>query len=215
MKTLIGVIVLACVMGSLGDAEARYRRVRARGHVRAGGSGSVGLVLVPVGLYFGLGLLGTHILDQRGGDELLEDGGGLSLFAGWRLHHRLALEVGYSGTFHNPARVETIFGPDIDYLVLNGFTGDARVYLNEAPQSTEWYLQGGFGLYLLDSTYFGTEAVGTGLQLGGGVDFHVAPHIDLGLRALYRGISMRPPESIEDDTFVSAVSGEGSVSFHF
>ena len=46
--------------------------------------------------------------------------------------------------------------------VLNGFTGDAKIYLDSSNPVAEPYLQAGLGLYLLDSTYFGTQSVGTG-----------------------------------------------------
>lgn len=209
---LASLAAVLTIGASTADAQRYYARGRGRVYVQPQAS----VVVVPIGLYFGGGLLGNLILSQEGGNELLDNGGGLSLFAGWRFGQRLALELGYAGSFHNPAEVETVFGDDVDYLVLSGFTGDARIYLGDDPMAPhEWYLQGGLGLYAIDSTYFGTQSVGTGFQLGGGVDFHVAPQVDLGLRGLYRGIAMGPPDERYDDTFISAVTLEGNVSFHF
>jgi opacity protein-like surface antigen len=215
-STLILASLAAVLVAGIPDADAGRYYARGRGRVYVSPASSAGVVIYPRGLYFGLGLLGTGVLSQEGEGELLDSGGGLSLYGGWRLGHRLALELGYMGSAHNPASVDTTFGRDVDYLILNGFTGDARIYLGNDPMAPqEFYLQGGLGLYLLDSTYFGTQAVGSGFQLGGGVDFHVAPHIDLGLRGLYRGISMGPPEERYDDTFNSAATFEGNLTFHF
>jgi Outer membrane protein beta-barrel domain len=173
------------------------------------------VVFVPYGLYVGAGLVGTRILHQRGEPELLDDGGGLVVFAGLRLSQRLALEMGWLATFHNPETIETTFGPETDYLVLNGFTGDAKIYLGPDRERVEAYLQGGVGLYLLDSSYVGTESIGTGFQAGGGIDFHLGSHVDFGLRALYRGIAMGPPNEDEDDTYISALSGEANLTLRF
>jgi opacity protein-like surface antigen len=209
---LASLAAVLCIGASTADAGRYYVRGRGRVYVQP----QAAVVVAPVGLYFGGGLLGNLILSQEGDTELLDNGGGLSLFAGWRLGQRLALELGYMGSFHNPAEVETAFGDDVDYLVMSGFTGDAKIYLGDDPMApSEWYLQGGVGLYAIDSTYFGTQSIGSGFQLGGGIDFHVAPQVDLGLRGLYRGISMGPPEERYDDTFISAVTVEGNVSFHF
>jgi hypothetical protein len=187
-------------------AEAQYR---------ARGGGHVGVAVYPQGLYFGGGLVGTRILAQSGGDEILDHGGGLALYGGLRLNQHLALELGWMGTLHNPERVQTIYGPDTDFLVLNGVTGDAKIYLNSGSPSFEPFLQGGLGVYLLDSTFFGTQSVGTGFQLGGGMDFPIGPNVDFGLRLLYRGLAMGPPRAVEDDTFVSALTIEGNITLHF
>jgi hypothetical protein len=208
-------LAAAGLLASVPDADAQRYRARGRVHGHGHGHGGAAVVIYPRGLYFGVGLLGNLVLAQSGGDELLDSGGGLSLYGGWRVMDRLALELGYMGSAHNPAGVD--IGPyrDVDYLILNGFTGDARIYLGDPMAPSEWYLQGGLGLYLLDSTYFGAQSVGSGFQLGGGIDFHVAPAVDLGLRGLYRGISMGPPESRQDDTFLSALTIEGNLTFRF
>jgi len=174
------------------------------------------IILFPKNGYVGAGLVGTRILSQKGGDELLKDGAGFALFAGIRLNERLALEAGWSATLHNPSNVSTSFGEDTDYLALHGLTADAKLYLpHDSSRNMEPYVQGGVGVYLLDSQYFGTEAVGTGFQLGGGIDFAASPKMRLGLRALYRGISMGPPNSAMNDTFISAASLEANLTLRF
>lgn len=190
-------------------AEAQHRRHRARGH------GHVSVAFMPAGMYVGAGFVGTRILSQDGGDELLKDGIGLSLYTGIRLNQRLALEAGIASTFHNPERVQTSYGDDVDWLVLNAGTVDAKVFFPGSNAKVTPYAQGGLGLYLLDSDYLGTQSVGSGFQLGGGVQFDLGPGIALGVRALYRGISMGPPESDRDNTFISAFSAEGNLSLRF
>jgi hypothetical protein len=203
-----GFIVVPSFIGS-SDAEAQYRYRRARP--------GAAVVIVPRGLYVGGGLLGTAILDQRGGPEYLDNGGGLSLYGGIRLGRMLALELGWLGSLHNPQTVDGPFGPETDFLVLGGITADAKIYFNSGQPNVrgEPYIQGGLGVYFLDSGTFGTQSVGTGFQLGGGYDFLVGQNLRLGVRGLYRGIAMGPPESGVDDTFVSGVTFEGNLTIEF
>jgi len=208
-------LAAAAVLCASAAADAGRARVRGGGHAHVYPGGHVSVVVVPRGLYLGVGLAGAHVLDQRGGAELLESGGGVSLFGGWRVIDRLALELGYTGTFHNPAGTGGAPGGDTDYLVLSGITGDARVYVGDSAGRAEPYLQGGVGLYLLDSHSFGTQSVGSGFQLGGGFDLHLSPLVDVGLRALYRGVAMGPPDARTEDTFISAVTGEANLTFRF
>ena len=205
---LSGLSVALVSFLDLSAAHAQYHPAY-RPHSRAAA------VVYPKGLYVGGGLVGTRILSQQGGNELLEDGAGLSLYAGLRVNRSLALEAGWVGTLHNPVAVNTSFGEDTDYLVLNGFTADAKVFLGSANPKMQPFVQGGVGLYLLDSTYFGTQSVGTGFQAGGGVEIGLGRHVDLSLRGLYRGMSMGPPNQAESDTFVSAMTLEGNLSFRF
>ncbi len=194
------------IMSASEDAHAQYR---ARGH------SNVSVVMAPPGIYAGAGMVAMKIASQDGGDELLEDGAGISLFMGIKLNNRIALEGGVTSTFHNPVEVQTDFGDDVDYLVLTAATIDAKVFFPNPRQRLKPFIQGGLGVYLLDSENFGAQSVGTGFQLGGGFELPLGPNIDLGLRALYRGIAMGPPDSDKDDTFVSAISAEANLSIHF
>lgn len=201
--------MLVCLVGSSSAFAQQYQHPAYRPHSRAA------TPELSRRLYVGAGLAGTRILHQSGGNELLQGGGGIALHAGVRLNRLLALEAGWIGTLHNPVAVDTPFGEDTDYLVLNGFTADAKVYLRASNPRMEPYLQGGVGLYLLDSNYFGTQSVGTGFQAGGGLLFHLSPSVDLGARALYRGMAMGPPEQNYNDTFVSALTLEGNLNIRF
>jgi hypothetical protein len=169
----------------------------------------------PTTWYMGLGLFGTSILDQSGGPEQLEGGGGLSLWAGVHVSEVLSLELGWMGSFHNPADVATWWGVETDFLVLEAVTADARLHLTRGNRGFDPYLQGGVGIYFLGSEHLGMDSIGTGFQLGGGFDVWVTPQVTLGVRAKYHGIAMGPPDSDDNDTFLSAATVEGSLGVHF
>jgi hypothetical protein len=214
-RILLVVLGALVVFAGFAIEEGRARAQR-YGYYRAHPPRArVGVVVFPRGVYFGGGLVGTRILHQKGGDELLQDGVGLTLYSGLRANRSLALELGWVGSLHNPSRVETAFGADTDYLVLNAFTADAKIYVPSSSPKMEPFLQGGLGVYFLDSEYFGTQSVGSGFQLGGGFDFHTGSNVTLGLRALYRGMAMGPPAEDYNDTFVSAATIEGNLTFWF
>jgi hypothetical protein len=196
-------------------AAAAFTTGASPAHAQRQYGAGVGVAVAPGNLYVGGSLVGTAILNQHGGPELLDDGAGFSLFTGLRVSDPLALELGWTGTLHNPATVWTDFGPDTDYLVLNGLTADAKIYIDTQRPRIEPFVQGGLGLYLLDSQYFGTQSVGSGFQLGGGFDYDAGPSVLLGVRALYRGIAMGPPDATYNDTFVSAVTLEGGITLLF
>lgn len=221
---LVITIMTAVVTGTMmsldtASAEAgRYYRSRPhRYHARPyQPQAHVGVFLYPRGLYVGAGLTASRILHQSTGPGsaagLIDDGAGLTLFTGLRINRTLALEAGWIGTVHGP---DGAAFDQAEHLMLNGFTADARVYLPSSSEGLEPYLQGGLGLYLLDSTYFGTESVGSGFQLGGGFDLRLGDSVKLGLRALYRGLAMGPPDAGYADTYVGALSAEGNLVLQF
>lgn len=173
-------------------------------------------IFIPWGWYVGAGAVATHVLHQQGGEDLVGDGAGLTVYAGLRVHPMLALEAGWVGSLHEPRGAS--FSGD-DSLILNAFTTDARVYLPSAQRSAtsgfEPYLQAGLGVYLLDNTYFGSQSVGTGFQLGGGLDANLGPNLQLGARLLYRGMAMGPADASYTDTYVGAVTGELDLTLRF
>jgi opacity protein-like surface antigen len=164
--------------------------------------------------YMGMGIIGTSILEQTGGPEELQGGGGLTLWAGLHLNQVLSLEVGWLGSFHNPTTIGTWYGDDVDFLVLEAVTADARLHLSRGG-GFDPYLQGGVGVYFLGSETFGMDSIGTGFQLGGGFDIWVGNAVTLGLRARYHGIAMGPPDGGDNDTFINAATVEGSIALHF
>ena len=207
--TLTSAVLFGAIL-STATAHAQYYSSRPyyRPHSRV-------VAIYPEGLYVGGGVIGTRVLDQRGGAEVIDSGAGFALYTGLRVNRTLALEAGWIGTLHNPEKVQTNFGEETDYLILNGFTADAKIYLSTGIQNVEPFLQGGVGLYLLDSEYFGAQSVGTGFQAGGGFDFRVGGKVLLGARVLYRGMAMGPPDGAESDTFVSAATAEGNLTIQF
>ena len=224
-RSLLVITVMAAVvtgtMMSLDTVTAeagRYHRARPqRHHARPyRPHAHVGMFLYPRGLYVGAGLVANRVLHQStgpaGGAGLLDDGAGLTLFTGLRINRTLALEAGWLGTVHGP---DGMAFDQTEQLVLNGFTADARVYLPASSDALEPYIQGGLGLYLLDSTYFGTQSVGSGFQLGAGFDLRLGDSVKLGLRTLYRGLAMGPPEAGYTDTYVGALSAEGNLVLQF
>ena len=164
--------------------------------------------------YVGIGGFGTRILGQSGGPEELNSGGGLSVYAGVHVSRALSLELGWMGSLHNPAPVSTWWGPETDYLVLEGATADAKIHLGGFGGLVP-YLQGGVGLYWLGSDHFGADSVGAGFQLGGGLDLWLSRSVSLGARVLYRGIAMGPPDANFNDTFINALTAEGTLAVHF
>jgi opacity protein-like surface antigen len=210
LVTLIA-LLLATVAGA-GTAEARHGHRRMRLYPRRPHM-HLGLAVAPTNWYGGAGIVGTRIMDQQGG-EPLESGGGMAIWGGLHVNHRLSLELGWLGSMHNPTRVNTWYGPETDYLLLEAVTADARVHLDRSGDFDP-YLQGGLGFYFMGRESVGADAVGTGFQLGAGFDFWLGEHVTLGLRALYRGIAMGPPDGAENDVFVSAATVEGSLGLHF
>ncbi len=169
----------------------------------------------PATWYLGLAVVGTDVVGQTGGPEWLEPGGGLTAWIGLHVNSALSLELGWLGSLHNPAELGTWYGSETDFLVLEGVTADARLHLGGSGRGFDPYLQGGVGLYWLGSESLGLDSVGQGFQLGGGFDVWIGRALTVGLRARYHAVSMGAPEGGEHDTFVNAVTFEGSVGLHF
>ena len=206
--------VFAVTLFHSSDAEARRRVYRTGPRARVYTTGAV--VLAPVHWYVGAGLVGTSILDQSGGPERLESGGGVNLWGGLQLNQRLALELGWIGSFHNPTP-DYYYG-GASYLVLEGVTADAKIFFDRSGQFSP-YLQGGVGVYVLGYEGDYADSVGTGFQLGGGFDYWIGDVWTFGVRARYHGIAMGPPGSdgtaSYNDTFINAATLEGSLGLHF
>jgi hypothetical protein len=68
---------------------------------------------------------------------------------------------------------------------------------------------------MLGSNHFGVDSVGTGFQAGGGLDVWLGSAVTVGARVRYHGIAMGPPNTTSNDTFISALTVEGSLAVHF
>lgn len=197
---------VALAVAASSPARAEPRRGPDAGYAR------MRVVSPAVGLYVGASLVGTAIVDQSGGPDLLASGTGLRLLGGWRLGHRLALEIGWATTFHE---AKADFGPGADTLTMSGFTGDAKVYLGVGGERVDPFVQGGVGFYLLGGSHLDGGSAGSGFQVGPGIDLHLGADVDITLRALFRGVAMGPPDPRDDDTFLSALGAEAGVSLLF
>ncbi|MFW5925472.1 MAG: outer membrane beta-barrel protein [Myxococcota bacterium] len=168
----------------------------------------------PLGFYLGLTGHGTSVVAQSGGPEPLQGGGGFKLLAGLHLHPRVALELSWFESWHNPARVDTTFGTDVDYLVIDAFSLGLKINLLPIDVFVP-YVTVGAGGYVLGSTYFGVDSTGGGFHLGAGVDWWVADFLTLNVGVTYRGTSMGPPNRDFEDTYFSLLSFEGGLGLHF
>jgi hypothetical protein len=108
-------------------------------------------------------------------------GVGFDAFIGSRFGPYFGAELTYDAFFHSGS------GEDpYNLATLQAVRGDLKVFLMPGS-GFEPYLQGGAGLYLIGDEY-GFAKAGGGFQLGGGVDFYLAPMLSLGANVLYRGI---------------------------
>jgi hypothetical protein len=170
--------------------------------------------------YIGFSGVGTGILNQDGGAEYLgKGGGGFSLWGGVRLGPVLALELNYTGSFHNPALAcASGFYVDIcdsSYLVVDMLSVDAKVHL---PTHTIFdpYLQGGLMLGWIGREGFSSDSTGGGFDLGGGFDIWLSPWWTMGTRLLYRGLSLSDYASYTGTSeYVSMLTGEVNLAIHF
>mgnify|MGYP002641281471 CR=1 FL=1 len=169
------------------------------------------------GFYLGLGAVANITTETDNGlSRLLESGGGLNLFAGMRFNRYFALELGVMGTMH--ATGETI-GADYDSGILNAVTLDGRVFVFPNSRLIEPFVQTGVGGYMFfKEGYAEKQLQGFGFHVGAGVDFRLSPLITLGLRTLYKGVSMQNETSwytAEEDVFMSLIDVEANFQIHF
>jgi opacity protein-like surface antigen len=223
MKRSLTILAGLCLFLLADSAHAdRYRYHRHRygyGYSYGYATATVAPVVAvsPVSWYLGLGALGVNVMEQDGGPEPLENGGGGTLFLGVRLSRVFALEVSWLGSFHDPNSNKWI-AEDSEYLVLEGFTADMKLHITNCagiPMCFDPYVTGGVGLYALGFERMGADSVGGGFQVGGGFDYWLGSSVTLGLRARYHGIAMGPPESEEADLFLHAASVDGNIALHF
>jgi opacity protein-like surface antigen len=170
--------------------------------------------------YVGLAGVGTGVLGQSGGAEYIGTrGGGFSLYGGVRLGPMFALELNYTGSFHNPQSTCSGDGSlaycSASYLGLHMLSVDARVYF---PTWTRFdpYVQGGLMGAWVGRQGFAPDAKGGGFDLGGGVDFWLGNNWTLGARGLWRGVKLSDYATYTGtDEFVNIATFEVSLAAHF
>ncbi|HEY3355453.1 MAG TPA: outer membrane beta-barrel protein [Polyangia bacterium] len=166
------------------------------------------------GVSLGFAGMGNFVVNQANApvNGFIDQGGGFGIFVGFRVAPMLALELGYALNIHNP--VQDPSGVTIDALLLHAGTFDLKLII-PTPSNVRPFLQVGIGVYELASYADSTNYVtGVGFQLGGGLDVWLNRGLSIGVRALYHGISFTDNIGT-DKPFLSTVSLEGNLQFHF
>lgn len=170
--------------------------------------------LMPRG-YIGFSGLGSAVLNQSGGVELLDNGGGVSIWGGVRFGPIFALELDWMGSFHNPAGACDPAVCVVNYLVLSTLNVDAKIHF---PTNTNFdpFVQGGAGFAWIGREGLAADAKGGGIDLGGGFDLWLNYWWTFGIRGLYRGVSMSDYATVTGDrTFLSLFTLEVNLAAHF
>src|SRR5438105_4552953 len=148
--------------------------------------------------YLGAEGVGMAVLHETGPRGFLESGGGFNLFIGGRVHRSLAIEFGWQPTFHN--NETNIFGRRVGTIGLEALTLDLKVFPIHGP--IQPYFTAGAGGYLLGDN-LSVFAAGPGYQIGGGIDFWMAPWASFGLKGQYRGVGLVDYDIYRDNTYLS------------
>lgn len=204
---LVAAALLAATPHAIAQPMNGYRN-RVAQYQKTGGQ-------VPFGWFFGVGGSAIAVRGQVGGTERLEGGPGSTIFGGFHLHPNAALEFSWTESYHNPAVVDTWFGEAVDYLVLDGLSVSARVYLGRMLYVATPYLVAGVGGYSLSSTNFGLDSTGTGFHIGLGCDFWPTSWWAVGVRLLRRSISFDPPAGAAGDFVLTTMGLTLAASLHF
>jgi hypothetical protein len=174
--------------------------------------------------YVGGQLMGMAIANQATDVEYMGHGGGGGLFAGFRLSPFFAIEGNWMITYHNEAWDDGngALVVDINAFYIMSFTADAKIFIPTFGPM-EPYFQAGIGFAYTGATYGGgwsgeeatVWASGPTFNVGGGLDFYLGPRLSLGGRLLYRGFYFSEPNGGGDTNYVSGVSLDINVAFHF
>src|SRR5262245_39868128 len=95
---MLTVMALAVGAGQVAYAQGYYRPYPHPSY----SYGRPNPTLMPRG-YIGFSGFGTGVLSQSGGAELIDNGGGVSVWGGVRFGPMFGLELNWTGSFHNPA----------------------------------------------------------------------------------------------------------------
>ena len=168
--------------------------------------------------YVGLGVLGNYTVKEKDRSELttlMDQGGGINLFAGLRFNRFFAAEMAYMASVHNT----DAGGTETYTALLHGVTLDGKFFLvpRRTQQTFDPYLQAGFGGYgFVKEGFNGTELAGGGIHVGGGFDIYLAKNFSMGARALYKGIFMHTFNyEAYEWVFLNHLSIEGNLQIHF
>jgi hypothetical protein len=162
--------------------------------------------------YLGAEGLGSVVVNETGPHSFFSSGGGINLFLGGRIHRHLALEFGWSPTFHG--QPGSGFGETTtDGLALSAITADLKIL--PLRGWVQPYVAFGPAGYVLHDWAFHYLGGGGGFQVGGGVDFYVYRHLSFGLKSQYRGAELVDYDPAHDRTFLSMLTFAGNITGHF
>lgn len=168
-------------------------------------------------VYFGIGPVANFVVESEDRiSKIINTGGGLEVFFGFRFSRYAAFELGGLFTFHSTedSRVDT--------SILNGITGDLKVFFVPASRRIEPFFQIGAGAYILgrDGWQY-NELTGGGFQLGAGVDIRLNRMVAIGTRFLYRGMFLDNSEATYwggepyENTFLNVFTLAANLQLHF
>lgn len=207
---LLALFALSCALApAVASAQPAtgYRARVARFHERGGA--------VPLGWYMGARFEGVAVWGQIGGPEALDGGSGGAIYGGVHLLPSTAIELSFKQSLHNPLLLDTWYGLEVDYLVLDGLSVGGKFYLGAMRHLVTPYLVAGVGAYALSSTYFGIDSRGTGFHLAADADIWPAPWLAIGLRLTRRSITFSPPAGGKADFLLTTAGFGTSVEMHF
>lgn len=167
-------------------------------------------------VYIGVGPVANFIAE---GDDALskviDTGGGLDLFLGFRFTRFAALELGALFTFHGTEE------QGIENGVFNAVTGDVKIFFLPGSRRIEPFIQAGAGVYLFSQGWNHNELTGGGFQLGLGTDLRLNSMIAIGARFLWRGVFLDNSEATYwsggpyESTFMNMFTLGANVQLHF
>jgi len=160
--------------------------------------------------YLGVAPQAMVVLDQTGPRSFLSTGGGFDLYLGGRGNIRLAMELGWQPTFHNPEY--DAFGRRVGRIEIQAVTFDLKFFPTRG-RVQPYFVVGGGGYLLGDN--FDVFAAGPGFQAGAGLDIWLMRHLSLGLRAQYRGVALVDYDPANDDTYISMLSAGADITVRF
>jgi hypothetical protein len=162
--------------------------------------------------YLGAEAVGSLILNESGPHSFYSHGGGFSAFLGGRVHRNVALEFGWTQTFHGLPGTD--FGETVSNgIVLSAITTDVKLFpLYGRVQPFFVIGPAAFIEHDWAFHYFGS---GPGFSAGGGIDFYPFKGLALGLKAEYRGAQLYNYDAFRDQTWLSMLDFAGSLTSHF
>lgn len=155
----------------------------------------------PTGVLFGAHLNGSA-LSVEDADEV-ESGGGLGLMVGYGFNRRVTVYLAADGASMDAA------GADDAYTLGHGDLG-VRIHLGGESRAALFYLDGAFSGRVARYDIAGSDLdfSGTGITLGGGLDYFFSPGfaLDVGLKLTFGSFDQISYEGETEDIDLGAMS---------